>query len=162
MSSCQVTVRGSVWEQAIQEGITAWNVSTGNRDAGVTITPQTTGSHSHRFEVRTRSITQPSVFGTISIPRTPNNIFTSSIARIYSLRIDEFVQNMSDPNNAAQNVARSVAAHEMGHLFGLEDNPPGNTTSITTSIMRHGRDRTVITSHNAFDARNVRLIFGAP
>ena len=153
---CRTSVQGSGWEQAIRDGILAWNVSSGNRDAGVNISLRTTGAQTpHMFEVQTRNSLNPDTFGTISYVRmSSGNIIEHSTSRIYAARINEYVR---DTSMSALNVARSVAAHEVGHMFGLGDNPP----QFTSSIMHGRRTRHTVTSHNAFDARNVRIMYGA-
>jgi len=153
---CTTSVQGSGWEQAIRNGITAWNASSGTRYAGVSISLRTTGAQTpHMFEARNRSTSAPTNFGSISYTRMGSgNIIEHSVSRIYAARINDYVRGT---NMSALNVARSVAAHEIGHMFGLGDNPPG----FTSSIMHGNRNRNVVIQHNAFDARNVRIMYGA-
>jgi len=153
---CRTTVQGSGWEQAIRDGILAWNVSSGNRNAGVSISLRTTGAQTpHRFEVRTRNASSPNAFGAISVAQWgAGNIIEHSISRIYAARINDYVR---DTSMSALNVARSVTAHEVGHMLGLNDDPP----QFTSSIMHGRRTRHTVISHSAFDARNVRIMYGA-
>jgi len=153
---CRTTVQGSGWEQAIRDGILAWNVSSGNRNAGVSISLRTTGAQTpHRFEVQTRSMSSATAFGSMAVAQWgTGNIIEHSISRIYAARINDYVR---DTSMSALNVARSVTAHEVGHILGLGDHPP----QFTSSIMHGNRTRHTVTSHTTFDARNVRIMYGA-
>ena len=49
---------------------------------------------------------------------------------------------------------QSVTAHELGHAFWLDDNPPN-----TASLMNQDRDKSVIKTPQAYDYANVNAIY---
>ncbi len=59
-----------------------------------------------------------------------------------------------DPNS---NSRKSTITHEIGHLFGLKDNPPISNPSM--SLMHYGRDRAVIYQPQSYDVKNVNYIY---
>ena len=55
------------------------------------------------------------------------------------------------PTGSRTNWMQSTIAHEFGHAYWLSDNP--NTSQ--TSLMKHSRDRAVVTGPTAYDVENV-------
>jgi len=112
----------------------------------------------HSFEVRNRDAENPTRLGAITAWRDnapASHVITRSVSRIYTASINDHVRGTA---RSALNVARSVAAHEVGHILGLGDNPPGIAANST--LMSHSRQRNTVTRHTVFDTRNVRLIYG--
>ena len=48
---------------------------------------------------------------------------------------------------------RSTITHEIGHLLGLDDNPPVHYDN--DSLMSHGRDRSIIYNPQEYDCNNI-------
>jgi len=153
---CPTSVQGTGWEQAVRDGLTSWNVASGDRNAGVNITLRTTGERTpHVVEMRNRNATLPNAFGTLNFVRMgTGNIIEHSRIHLYAQRINEYA--LTFRNVPALAIARSVASHESGHMLGLGDSPP----NYVNSVMHGSRTRSRVTSHSSFDARNVRLMFG--
>ena len=59
------------------------------------------------------------------------------------------------PNS--ENFRKSTVAHEIGHLFGLDDNPP--VFNVNDTLMSHNRDRNVVFAPKAYDVENVKFIY---
>lgn len=74
-----------------------------------------------------------------------------------TIRINKRVlmENFSSTNQTLP--ARSVIAHEIGHNFGLADNPYPSNADKNKSIMNHKRARSVIYYLRNIDKDNVRL-----
>lgn len=52
-----------------------------------------------------------------------------------------------------KNIARSTITHEIGHTFGLADNPVSSTPN--KSLMNHSRDRATIYNLTTYDQTNL-------
>jgi hypothetical protein len=59
-----------------------------------------------------------------------------------------------DPDS---NSRKSTITHEIGHLFGLKDNPPVSSPSL--SLMHYNRNRSVIYQPQPYDIENVKYIY---
>jgi len=108
----------SSWNTAIENARVSWN----NSGAGVSITTTTSGSSPHTLEVAPYPITWD---GWCYKNPTGNVVATSS---------EIVINTLGDHNlglSGVSNTLRQAAvAHEMGHLFWLNDNPATNQYSL--------------------------------
>jgi len=72
------------------------------------------------------------------------------------LNVIRIVTSETVAHGTWDSIARSVTSHELGHVAGLADNPPGVTAN--NSIMNYARNRPTITFPRSFDVENVNMI----
>ena len=128
----------TTWYPLIQASATAWN----NSGAGTSISVVTSSS-SYSCEVNSYTA---GWFGlTTSYFDSDGNI-TSAIIQINSRKCS------TDTNSR-----KSTITHEIGHLLGLDDNPP--VLNANDSLMHHDRDRTTVYIPQPYDIMNVKYIY---
>ena len=74
----------------------------------------------------------------------------------YTIKINSGKIDSDFPSNKYK-AARSVFAHELGHVLGLDD--LGGYENVNISIMKHNRDRTVVYTPTGLDIHRVRLLY---
>lgn len=119
------------WQTVIQNSCTAWN----NSKAKTNISVTTSGSSNYTLTV----VDKPAELwlGMTTPNSTSNGVLTSATIQINKGKMD----------NASYNAKRSTVTHEIGHLFGLADNPE----TADYSLMLHGRDRELIYTPQMID-----------
>ncbi len=129
---------GTTWYPLIQASATAWNSS----GAGTNIST-TTSSSSYSCEVDSY---KDGWFGlTTATPDSNGNIISATV-KINSRKCS------TDANSR-----KSTITHEIGHLLGLDDNPP--VLNANDSLMNHSRDRTTVYAPQPYDIMNVKYIY---
>jgi len=144
----------SAWVSIINAARNSWN----NSVAGVNITTTTTEAMEHKLTV--------DAFGEVGWdglydPKDPQNTGFAAYSLI-SINTTYFDRD-GDPNTYKQ----AVVAHEMGHMFWLEDNPfriDSNTTKLSIMqyehVVKRGDDGKMIYgiyTPQAFDVENIKF-----
>lgn len=136
----------NIWGVRINSGIGSWNnVSASTRvlfQSGMFTNTATAG---HRDWGSDRIVGMVTYFPD---PFTPGRLAGFDI-----------VLHTTNITNLATNIdvfARSVMAHELGHVIGLSDNPVGPGTN---TIMSYFRDRNTMSSPTNFDIISVNMLY---
>ena len=69
----------------------------------------------------------------------------------FQIQINSRTLERDAPTGSRTNWLQSTMAHEFGHAYWLNDNP----STSQSSLMKHSRDRAVITGPTAYDIENV-------
>lgn len=129
--------QGATWYSLIQESAQAWNNS-----AGTNISVTKNGSSPYTCEVDYYN-------GTWYGYSEPTDLTSSNIILGEHILINA-------TTCVTTNSRKSTITHEMGHLLGLEDNPPvGNTETL----MSHERDRNIVYTPQEYDVDNVKYLY---
>ncbi|MBO4860632.1 MAG: hypothetical protein J5530_03715, partial [Clostridia bacterium] len=126
---------GATWYPLIQASANSWNSS----GAGTNITVNTASS-SYTCEVVFYTGTW---YGKTSYSVSGGKITDATIEINSRMCLDD-------------NTRKSTIAHEIGHLLGLDDNPP---ISNDQSLMNHERNRNTVYTPQPFDVVNVIYIY---
>lgn len=129
---------GSTWYPLIQASATAWN----NSSAGTNIS---VGTSSSSYTCNVASYLQDWYGLTTATPNSNGDIISATV-EINS-------RTCSTDNNSR----KSTITHEIGHLLGLDDNPP--VLNNNDSLMNHNRNRTTIYEPQSYDVMNVKYIY---
>ena len=125
-----------VWAAFMSTACASWN----NSSANTNITYSTSNTTSpHTCSVENYGNTG---WAAQTIKLSSGNAITSSEIRI----------NI-DLVGTEENVRKSTMTHEVGHLLGLEDNPPG--VAANSSLMNSARTKSSVFTPQTFDVRNV-------
>lgn len=81
---------------------------------------------------------------------------TSQVISSTNETIGATIQINSRKCASGNNPRKSTITHEIGHLFGLSDNP---SVGNNKSLMRHERDRDVIYQPHVFDILNAIFVY---
>lgn len=131
------TVNNSEWYPLIVDSVNAWNNS--SVDTDITLT---TSSSAYTIEVGSYA---DSWYGATWMNEISGTSLTEADITINTRTL-----------SSDSNVRRSTITHEIGHLLGLNDNPP---VSRNESLMMHSRDRTVVFIPQEFDIHNVKFLY---
>ena len=128
---------GSNWKPLIEESMSSWNALL---RSNIRI-DESDDISSYTLEVDSYADTW---YG-LTTARYSNGIITTSTIEINSRTC-----------NGDSNSKKSTITHEIGHLLGLNDNPP---VSNNTSLMNHLRDRSIVYVPQTYDVMNVKYLF---
>lgn len=162
----ELTTNGT-WYPLIQEAVEIWNSS----DAGVNI--QLTSNYSrytlvveaNKEAMKISSLYQKETLGltTFVDEVDPKGVYEGVIIQICQELLIDDLKEITDEEKI---VCTSVIAHELGHLFGLDDYRESEEDDEDdifvgdNSLMSYGRDKTEITAPTVFDIRNVLFVYG--
>ena len=138
---------GNDWSVPIRRGISYWN----NSAAPVMFVE---GGHGgNRVSVGERYYLQRGVnnFGTVNVRDRTNTELRSFHIDFNPIAVEHEVRVI---RGNFSNIVASTMAHELGHVIGLEDNPPN-----LNSIMNTNRNRDILVSPTYFDAESVSIIY---
>ena len=129
--------QGSDWSPVITQAVDSWN----NTEQTDIIICSEYSSYTIKIDVM-----QNGVCGSMT-PTLSNDFLITSA---------EITINYNELSSFLFNERCSVIAHEIGHLLGLEDNPP---VSNNDSLMNYGRSKYLIHSPQEYDISNVQWIY---
>ena len=84
-------------------------------------------------------------------------VLSSNGPYILSFKIQLDYMNINADATSLVNFGRSTCTHEFGHVFWLDDDPPGSTS--TNSIMNRTRNRDTLYTPQTMDINNVNAKF---
>ncbi|MBD5114030.1 MAG: hypothetical protein HDT46_02320 [Ruminococcaceae bacterium] len=119
------TTTDSTWMPLIESSKNAWN----NSKAGTNISLTTTSSSSHKLKVY--------AYPWSALGKTDMDYYANT-----GIIISSTININTNTLSTSPNERRSTITHEIGHLFGLDDNP--KTTDTDASLMDHTRDRETV------------------
>lgn len=122
---------------AFNRARTAW----GSSGAGTTIA--VLSSASNVIKVENSSATWYGLYTPLQV----SGQYVSS----FQIQINSRTLERDAPTGSRTNWLQSTMAHEFGHAYWLNDNP----STSQSSLMKHSRDRAVITGPTAYDVENV-------
>lgn len=130
--------QSSAWYPLILQSSEAWNNTT-----GTVISVSTTEESPYTCEVDAYSAKW---YGITNSTYIGKNILSGKIC----------INTATCTNNSI--FRKSTITHEIGHLLGLNDNPP--VSAPNESLMSHMRDRTKIYIPQPYDITNVKYTYG--
>lgn len=127
------------WSSIVSESVSAWN----NSNAKVSINEKSTSKNSVVITDYTDSW-----YGLNSSTLNSSGYISKYTIHVNGRTIIENARNVHD-------FIKSTITHEFGHVFWLCDNP----VTGQASIMKHTRDRNVMTVPQQFDIQNVNKMY---
>lgn len=135
------TTQTNNWLSQMRRGVNYWNSNT--------VPVRFFESTSSANTLAVINYSGPS-YGRISIPGGSGGTMTSFTGTLHENNIRASATNLN-------NFITSVAAHELGHVVGIRDNPVG--VAANNSIMNHARNRNIVVRPTSFDEEGVRMLY---